>query len=120
MTKYTLFLLGLMFGLAACAPEEKPHLSREQMVAVLTDIHLSEVYSTLVNDSTHQMSNKNLDSLAVYYQGVLGHHGLSMKEFEQNLHWYADHPNEMDSVYISMQEELSTIEGLLNAVPENN
>lgn len=101
--------------LPACKEEAEQHMSPEKMKDVLTDIHFAEIYSTMVNDSLHKTTNKNIDSLRVYYKSILEHHDITMEELQSSLHWYADHPVEMDTVYINIQNELSTIEGMLNA-----
>lgn len=107
-----ILIVGIM---SSCAEKEQPALPREKMTEVLTDIYLAEVYSSIVSDSTGLSANKNMDSLAVYYKSVLSHHGITLDQFSSSLRWYSGHPAEMDSVYINVLNELSTMEGVLNA-----
>lgn len=107
-----IFTVGI---LSSCAEKGQQPLSREKMTEVLTDIYLAEVYSSVVSDSTGMSANKNMDSLAVYYKVVLNHHGITLDKFSNSLRWYSNHPAELDSVYVNVLEELSTMEGLINA-----
>lgn len=99
--------------LYSCSEGEKPHLPREKMKDIITDIHLAEVYSTFVTDSLHRPTNKNLDSLAFYYKSILSHHKVSLGDFQNSLDWYMKNPKELDSTYVSVLAEISTLEGVL-------
>lgn len=114
MIRIFLLILFCTVLLPACKEAEAPHLPREKMLAVMTDIHLAEVYSTMVNDTSHKTVNKNMDSLAYYYKSVLKHHNVTVDEFRNSLNWYAKNPQELDSVYINVMAEISTLEGVLN------
>lgn len=114
MTRSILWIFFVCI-LSSCAEKEQQALPREKMTEVLTDIYLAEVYSSIVSDSTGLSANKNIDSLAVYYKSVLNHHGISLDQFSNSLRWYSSHPAEMDSVYVNVLNELSTMEGVLNA-----
>ena len=111
------FLLTVTCSLLfiACKEEEKPPLSKDKMVAVLTDLHMAEVYSTMVNDTALHITNKNSDSLAYYYSTIFRHYNVSVEEFKHSLDWYVANSNELDSVYNNIITELSTQEGLWNA-----
>lgn len=116
MTRKYWFIIIAITGFAvSCKEEEPPHLPREKMVAVMTDIQLSEVYSTMVHDSLGRALSKNYDSLAWYYKSVLDHYHVSMDEFRTSLDWYTAHPRQFDTVYIEMQNELSKLEGTVNS-----
>jgi len=116
MTRALLLAAILLTGfLSSCTEQEQSHLPPGKMTEVMTDIYLAEVYSSVVNDSAGISVNKNMDSLAMYYKTVLHHHGISLEEFSNSLRWYSDHPTQLDSVYINVLNELSTMEGLLNA-----
>lgn len=99
--------------LFSCTEADKPHLPREKMKDIITDIHLAEVYSTLVTDSLHRPTNKNLDSLALYYKSILAHHKVSLGDFQNSVDWYMQNPKELDSAYVSVMAEISTLEGVL-------
>lgn len=104
--------------LVSCKEAEKPHLSREKMLGIVTDLHLAEVYSTMKNED--KSANKNMDSLAYYYKSILSHHKVTMEELKSSIKWYSENPKELDSVYINTLTEISTIEGVINASANNN
>ena len=114
MIRIFLVIILSIVLLPACKEADSPHLPREKMLAVMTDIHMAEVYSTMVNDSTHKSLNKNMDSLAYYYRSVLKHHNVTEDEFSESLDWYSKNPAELDTVYISIMAEISMLEGVLN------
>ncbi len=104
--------LLFLFVFAACIRKETPPLPPQKMQAVLSDIHLAEVYSLVINTTANPPQNgKQLDSLAKFYATILKHYKLSEKEFEQGLDWYKNHPEELDSVYQRMIPEFSKWEG---------
>lgn len=117
----TLFPIIILFTclVSACVENDVKHVSRQKMTGIMTDIYLAEAYSSVVFDSTGMSANKNKDSLALYYKSVLNHHGVSLDEFSNSLRWYSSHPEEMDSMYINVLTELSTMEGLVNAASAN-
>jgi hypothetical protein len=85
------------------------------MEAILQDIHLAEAYSVIVNqDSVHKSNEKNLDSLALYYSVIFRHHKTDEKEFEKSLQWYKQNPEQLDSVYAKMIDQVSLLEGKYN------
>jgi len=105
--------------ISGCKEREEPPLPREKMTAIITDLHLAEVYSSMVNDSTHKTTNKNLDSLAYYYKSILAHHNVSMQEFSNSLNWYSRETVQLDSVYVDVLAEISIQEGAMGvASPE--
>ncbi len=114
--KYTFsLLLTLMFLVVACkdaARENTPPIDKEKMTAIMTDIHIAETYSTMVSSDEHT-TNKNIDSLGIYYKSVLKHHNLTLDEFKSALDWYSTHNRHYDSVYNSVLSELSTLEGAM-------
>lgn len=112
--RYLLAFLLILLTFS-CKEKEQPHLSREKMARVLEDLHMAEVYSTMVNDSAHTITNKNLDSLAVYYRTILKHHGISMEQLRTSIDWYETHSKDLDTIYTDIQNRMSTLEGVINA-----
>lgn len=110
MKHYFLFFF-LIVTVCSCKPKEEAHLPAEKIQRILTDLHLAEINSMLVYDSTHQARNKNLDSLALYYNDVLAHHNISKEEFSKSLQWYKENPEELDSVYARVITDLSIMSG---------
>ncbi|OSZ81803.1 hypothetical protein CAP35_00610 [Chitinophagaceae bacterium IBVUCB1] len=82
----------------------------DNMKLILSDLHIAEVYSSMVNDSLYQVRDKNKDSLAVYYKTVLTHHNITKEQLVQSIKWYKMHPAELDSVYADMITDFSKLE----------
>lgn len=114
MTRIVLAIC-LMLSVASCVQTEDEPLPKETMVKLLTDIHLSEVYGTMVNDSLHKTINRNMDSVGLYYKSILAHHDVTIDEFKNSLDWYSNHPIDLDSVYITVQNNLMQLESAVNS-----
>ena len=113
MIRALAILLFFCIVMPGCKEEDVPPMPREKMTAIITDLHLAEVYSSMVNDSTHKTTNKNLDSLAYYYKSILNHHNVSMQEFTNSLNWYSRETAQLDSVYVDVLAEISIQEGAM-------
>ena len=104
--------LVVVLMLGSCK-QQQPAIDAPKMKLILTDLHYAEAYSMHLNKDTSSVETKrNMDSLAVFYQSVLKHHQVSLKEFETSFNWYAHHPNELDSIYMKMLPEMTTQEGV--------
>ena len=108
--KYFLLVLALTGILIACDEEKEPPVPKEKLEKILTDIHLAEVYSTLLDDSAHYSANRNIDSLALYYKTILEHHKVSVEDFNTTMEWYTVHSQEFDSVYTAIQPVINKME----------
>jgi hypothetical protein len=108
-TILTAFMVCIM--LSSCN-EGKPKdiLDAHQMEAVLTDIYLAEANSTLVNDSAHTIRNRNIDSLAVYYNAILTHHKISKEKLTKSVDWYKRNPEELDTIYARVITDLNRLQ----------
>jgi hypothetical protein len=95
------FLIVLVL-LASCKRKGEPAIQPAQMEKILTDIHIAEAYSVMVNDSLHHIRNKNYDSLAVYYNDIFAHYHVSKEQFIKSIAWYKNNPEDLDSVYAHM------------------
>lgn len=103
-------LLGLL-SCVACHRKSTERLPPQKMQAVLTDIHLAEAYSAVINKSAiSQPDKKNLDSLARFYAMICKHHGISREQFYESLAWYRNHPDQMDSLYSKMLPDMTRLE----------
>jgi hypothetical protein len=92
----------------SCKEDKKEHLTRFKMQQVLFDIYLAESYSTFVpKDSALRKTEKNLDSLAIYYQRIFKSHNITPRQFEESMSWYKEHPEELDSIYTRLIPESS-------------
>ena len=111
------YFLPLLFfttlSAASCKEEKKEHLPRIKMQQVLFDIHLAESYSTFVpKDTALRKTEKNLDSLAAFYQRVFKSHNITSRQFQESMTWYKEHPEVLDSIYTRLIPEMSKLEGV--------
>lgn len=114
MRQYSLLLLSAIVLLISCKDKkEESHLSSEKMQEILIDIHYAEAYSTMVNDSLHQIKHKNRDSLAVFYADILNHHNVTPETFKKSMLWYENHPGELELLYAYVLLEATEEEGRL-------
>lgn len=104
--------LFLLFAFVSCQEVTTSHLPAQKMEEILLDIHLAEAYSTMVpKDSTVRITDKNLDSLSVYYKEVFDSHNITRQQFLSSMKWYKEHPVELDSIYTRMIPRISEMEG---------
>jgi hypothetical protein len=85
-------------------------VSGDTMQKMLVDLYYAETYSAMVNDSLHQIRNKNMDSLAAYYQTIQAHYNVSNEAFIKSVNWYKNNPEQLDTAYASMILHVSEIE----------
>ncbi len=105
--RQVVWILWVLSFVASCK-YKSAHLPPQKMEAVLEDLHLAEAYSIVVQqDSTHQGEERHADSLAAYYQLVLRHHNITLKELEESLVWYKQNAQELDSIYGRMINDLT-------------
>ncbi|MCW3120868.1 MAG: hypothetical protein JWQ38_360, partial [Flavipsychrobacter sp.] len=82
---------------------EGNHMSPKIMQKLLLDINMAETLSSFQKDSLHkQGGTKNNDSLAVYYKDIFAHYNITAAQFTEDLEWYKEHPEELDSIYTDM------------------
>ena len=102
-----------MLSCSSCKEKEVQHLSSSRMQQVLFDLYLAEAYSTMVpKDSFLRITEKNKDSLALFYQRVFRSHKITQKQFEQSMKWYTEHPEHLDTIYTRLIPEISKLEGV--------
>jgi hypothetical protein len=112
--KYLLLLHAVLL-ITACKQNNTAltsgHLPPKKMEQILYDMQLADVYSSsVVVDSVHRFGNRNMDSLAIYYNEILKHHGTTYEAFNESIAWYKENPVELDSVYTRVLNKIS-IEG---------
>lgn len=84
-------------------------LSRDKMVEVLTDIHLTEAALRI-----KQMSGANMNFYTpYYYRGALAKHGISTEQFRKSIRFYMQNPEKMDKIYTDVITNLSEKQNLL-------
>ena len=103
-------LITCMLFFMACKQEKPADIPPPKMELILTDLHLAETYSSMVSDSLHRVNEKNIDSLAVYYNDILKHHNVSKEEFKSSLEWYRNNPSELDTVYGHMIQDMIIVD----------
>ncbi|HPT30800.1 MAG TPA: DUF4296 domain-containing protein [Prolixibacteraceae bacterium] len=108
--RYCLLLLILMI-FASCGEDigEKPAnlLSRDQMVNVLTDIHLGDaVYQTRSFSNEKLMKYSESD----FYYSILKKYHLADSVFEKSLIYYSGKPKEYEKIYTRVINKLTEME----------
>ncbi len=99
----------ILTALIACSGREKMKvpkdvLPRQEMVAVLTDIHLVEgakLGRKIMGDTV---------LVDVYFEKVYEKHHLTKEDFERSFDFYSTYPDEMDKMYEQVIENLNSIE----------
>ena len=105
-----ILLASVVFLLSACGKEEAP-LPPSKMENILIDVHLAEAYSQQgARDSLGNVVPRNLDSLAVSYNAIYAHHGITAAQFNEAMDWYRAHPAQLDSIYATMIPKLTKME----------
>jgi hypothetical protein len=106
--KFKIVTLFFILAFFSCIKEKVPHgiLSKEKMVPLLVDLHLTEpIYAqrfTLgIPDSTA------LDDL---YLSFLKKHKVSRKQFEKSVFYYGKHPEQYKEIYNKVLDRLGEME----------
>lgn len=114
--KYAFSFVFICLMMMACDTSSNSHLPREKMQKILYDIHIAETYSVVVmQDSSNRNAERNLDSLAHYYNTIFKHYDVTAAQFNNSLDWYKQNPSELDSIYVAMIPEMSKLEGKYTA-----
>lgn len=110
--RYTAFILLSVF-LVACSANKKTEapIPLPKMEQILTDLHIAEVYSTMLDTGVNKRNEKDIDSLAVFYKDVLTHHKISVGKFKEGMAWYKAHPGDIDTCYKHMVADIARMEG---------
>lgn len=81
----------------------QPELTKEQMIAILADVHLSE---SLLSE---YLKKPIQDSMAhVYYLQIFKIHKVSAQNFEQSMQEYMKSPEDFQFIYEKVLEKLQT------------
>jgi hypothetical protein len=78
------------------------HVPPKVMQKMLLDMNISEAYSLIVKDGAQRLPGKNMDSLAAYYKDILEHYHITAGQFSENLDWYKNHPEVIDTIYTNI------------------
>ncbi|MEO1438736.1 MAG: DUF4296 domain-containing protein [Bacteroidota bacterium] len=103
---FVVLIFGLLGSCNSPEPETyKPLLDQEEMITLLSDIHLAE-------GTFQQYKGEERDSIsALRYAQILHNHGLSRAEFEQEFEWWLGHPDRADELYIKILEYIDNRKG---------
>ena len=106
--------LCLILLLVACNensflfPRPSEVLSKDQMIPLLVDIHLTDAALKL-NQSAQQSSEMQL-YYSKAYAPVFKKHKTTPAVFESSMKWYGQHIGNLDEIYAEVITRLSTLE----------
>ncbi len=123
---FILFATGILFS---CKPESDLELrdgmlqnvpdsvlSVENMITVLTDIHLAESW---VNINKSDTISKD-DRLKQYYAQIFDLYDTNVKEYQSSYNYYSNEPVLMNYIYQKVTEKLNLLESEnLNILKQN-
>lgn len=99
-------LIPLLFLISCGEPDNQPKglLSKEQMVNILTDIHIAEARA-------NRSQLRSFDSIQVYYKvlenDVFKKHKVDSAAYKRSYQYYLEHMKEMDDIYTAVVDSLS-------------
>jgi hypothetical protein len=111
-------LIFILLFISACSkkPIEIPKglLTREQMVPILTDIHIAQaaIGLNMYNDTVKY-------NLKDYSEYIFKIHNTSKAQFDSSIVFYTRNPEILSEVYAQVINELSKKQGEVNAMPPN-
>jgi len=78
-------------------------LTRDQMIAVLADIHLVDA---MIHEETNSPKNKN-DLGLTWYPSVLEKHDVTRSQVDSSLFFYNSRPRDFDAMYREVLKKLN-------------
>lgn len=115
-----LFFMSTLQVMSCSDKKESPPVPLGKMQQILLELQYAEVYATgLYPDSLKKKFDKNLDSLAVFYQSIFKHHQLSEAEFKTAMEWYKAHPVQLDSLYARVLSNVNEQQAILEKEKAN-
>lgn len=84
--------------------EEENLLSPDQMIEILTDVHIVEgakIGRKVMGDTL---------LMDAYYNKVFAKHGINKTLFEENFRYYSSEPKKMDAIYEKVVENLNHLQ----------
>jgi len=106
MHKYIILFFSATLILSACkhGTTDQPIIEREQMVGLLTDLHI-------VDGGMYNMVSINADTLYKYgtarYLALFKRHHVDSSEFRRSLRYYAGKPVELEAMYDEILKHLA-------------
>ena len=116
MKRFWLFVV-LAVALQSCSHEEgaRPEISRDKLVDVLFDIHLTDGYLAYSGSRIDRDHDKIVDS----YDYVLRKHNITLKQFRNTMKYYSQHVDDYEKLYNKVIEKLTKYETEVMNVPED-
>jgi hypothetical protein len=111
MNRIILSLLALFLFNTSCnedMADKPPHLiSRDKMVGILVDIHLSDAAF-----QSRRYSNERLSAYTEsdFYYSILKKHHFADSVFETSLIYYSSKPKEFEKIYTRVINRLTVLE----------
>jgi hypothetical protein len=99
-------IISFLFLLSCSEPDNKPErlLSKEQMINILTDIHIAEA-------KANRSQLRSYDSIQVYYKSlekdVFKKYGVDTTVYKQSYAYYLEHMEVMDEIYTAVVDTLN-------------
>ena len=104
-----LCLLVMMLCLSGCSMRPWGVLSRDEMVAVLLDVHVAEAAMKVVDTSAKRIERQE------YYNTVFAKHNTTKEQFDKSLDWYARHPKVLVEIYDEVKVEAERLQERVEA-----
>ncbi len=90
----------------ASPSEDSRLIQKEQLVALLTDIHIAEA----AHKTRVLVPEISEDVLLENYSGIFESHGVTAEEFKESYTWWWEHPAAMKSVLQEVTERLNKLD----------
>jgi len=102
--KISILLLCFVFCFLSCQEEEiKPQIPDEEMIKILTDLHISEAAILSLNQ-------KIKDSISVvYYQQIFEIHGVTDSVFYKDLEVLRSDAKRLEGIYLKVLEKIELL-----------
>ena len=99
--------LGILLLLTSCRQETtalpKDLISREKMIQVLADVHITEAAIYYKNGHGDKVDNKAPE----YYQYIFSKQGITEKQFRESFDYYLHQEAQLDKIYEDVITEIS-------------
>ena len=106
------FMLLVFVLLAACktVTTDTGVLSPAKLEPVILDLQLAEAYANTVNmQAPANAVNAQNDSFLVYRKAILSKHHISDEDYTNSMKWYAQHPEQLDTMYAHVNTKLNQL-----------
>lgn len=108
MRNKVLYVL-LLILLSGCGMCPWGVLSRNEMVAVLLDVHVAEAAMKVVDTSAKRIEKQE------YYNIIFEKHNTTKEQFDKSLDWYARHPKVLVEIYDDVKKEAERLQERVEA-----